>query len=175
MSKLFFAGSYLSLNNNFRPQCEKEFHVGCLKDHGIQDLKVLLVYAISILDHIVEYQTILVLVLKLLVYQELPDGMWFCCKNCQEINQSLQKSVVHGEQELLESLLNLIKKKDNEENFEMGIELDIKWRIVNRKIASNNETESLLSQAVAIFHVSFYWLLSSDMFFFYNDQKMEGP
>ncbi|RVX20011.1 Increased DNA methylation 1 [Vitis vinifera] len=41
-------------------QCEKEFHVGCLREHDMDDLK------------------------------EVPKGKWFCCHDCKRINSSLQ-------------------------------------------------------------------------------------
>ncbi|KAH9305446.1 hypothetical protein KI387_009850, partial [Taxus chinensis] len=52
----------------FCDQCEKEFHVGCLRDHGITDLK------------------------------ELPKGNWFCSNDCSEIHDGLQKHVANGPQ-----------------------------------------------------------------------------
>ncbi|ONK63751.1 uncharacterized protein A4U43_C07F18560 [Asparagus officinalis] len=42
-------------------QCEKEYHVGCLKDHNMCDLK------------------------------ELPEGEWFCSTNCSRIHADLQE------------------------------------------------------------------------------------
>ncbi|XP_042512824.1 uncharacterized protein LOC122087686 isoform X2 [Macadamia integrifolia] len=62
-------------------QCEKEFHVGCLRDHKMTDLK------------------------------ELPKGKWFCCTDCNRINSDLQKLLVRGPEKLPDSLSNIIKKK----------------------------------------------------------------
>lgn len=42
-------------------QCEKEYHVGCMKDHNMCDLK------------------------------ELPEGEWFCSTDCSRIHASLQE------------------------------------------------------------------------------------
>ncbi|XP_062105173.1 uncharacterized protein LOC133816873 isoform X2 [Humulus lupulus] len=110
----------------FCDQCEREFHVGCLKEHGMQDLK------------------------------ELPIGAWFCCRDCQRIHSALQKLLASGEEKLPESLINVINKKQNKEGSESRTELDIKWRILNgKKMASNDEAVLLLSKAVAIFHDSF--------------------
>ncbi|ESR37669.1 hypothetical protein CICLE_v10030297mg [Citrus x clementina] len=55
-------------------QCEREYHVGCLKDHGMEDL------------------------------QELPKGKWLCCADCKRINLALQKLVDRGEEKLPELL-----------------------------------------------------------------------
>ncbi|GAY58706.1 hypothetical protein CUMW_189010 [Citrus unshiu] len=48
-------------------QCEREYHVGCLKDHGMEDL------------------------------QELPKGKWLCCADCKRINLALQKRSHRGQ------------------------------------------------------------------------------
>ncbi|PON71192.1 Autoimmune regulator [Trema orientale] len=108
----------------FCDQCEREFHVGCLKDHGMQDLK------------------------------ELPTGVWFCGSDCQRIHSALQKLISSGEEKLSESVTNAIIKKHNNKG-ESGAKLDIKWRILNGKMASDDEAASLLSKAVAIFHDRF--------------------
>ncbi|GMN59830.1 hypothetical protein TIFTF001_028918 [Ficus carica] len=104
----------------FCDQCEKEFHVGCLKDHGLQDLK------------------------------ELPQGMWFCCEECDRINATLEKLVVSGEKELPDTLLNVLTKKNHFE-----AQPEIKWRVLNGKMASSEDTELLLSTAVTIFQDQF--------------------
>ncbi|XP_043704921.1 remodeling and spacing factor 1-like [Telopea speciosissima] len=65
-------------------QCEKEFHVGCLRDHKMADLK------------------------------ELPKGKWFCCMDCNRINSALQKLLVCGPEKLPHPLSNIIKKKHEE-------------------------------------------------------------
>ncbi|RHN75371.1 putative histone acetyltransferase chromatin regulator PHD family [Medicago truncatula] len=62
-------------------QCEKEYHVGCLKEHSMQNLK------------------------------ELPEGDWFCSTSCSHIHSSLVNLVASGENSLPDSILSLIKKK----------------------------------------------------------------
>ncbi|KAF5751582.1 putative protein binding protein [Tripterygium wilfordii] len=106
-------------------QCEKEFHVGCLKDHNMDDLK------------------------------ELPEGNWFCCANCNRIHSALQKLVVHGEEKLPESSLNAIKKKHEENGSESMADLDIRWRVLSGKMFTSTETRVLLNEAIAIFHERF--------------------
>ncbi|KAK6138144.1 hypothetical protein DH2020_028124 [Rehmannia glutinosa] len=64
-------------------QCEKEYHVGCLKEQEIDDLKA------------------------------LPEGEWFCCQQCSNVNSSLQKLIADGEQKLPEALSNILKKKSD--------------------------------------------------------------
>lgn len=70
----------------FCDQCEKEFHVGCLKDHNMADLK------------------------------EKPEGKWFCTKGCSRINIALEKCVVRGPEELPDSITKLLKMKPEESN-----------------------------------------------------------
>uniref|UniRef100_A0A6N2KPL2 PHD-type domain-containing protein n=1 Tax=Salix viminalis TaxID=40686 RepID=A0A6N2KPL2_SALVM len=106
-------------------QCEKEFHVGCLKEHQMQDLK------------------------------ELPTGKWFCCAGCEKIHSALQKLVIRGEEKLPDSSLNFIKKQHEESSLESGGSDDIRWRLLSKKTDPSDVTESLLSEAVAIFHERF--------------------
>lgn len=65
-------------------QCEKEFHVGCLRDHKLADLK------------------------------ELPKGKWFCTKGCCRISIALEKCVLRGPEELPDSITKLLKMKPEE-------------------------------------------------------------
>lgn len=134
------------------PQCEKEFHVGCLKDHGLQDLKVPVIHSVLIYIHIIG--RIIFSRLKMVVYQELPQGMWFCCEECDRINATLEKLVVSGEEELPDTPLNVLTKKQNEEGPHFGAQPEIKWRVLNGKMASSEDTELLLSTAITIFQVS---------------------
>ncbi|XP_059430609.1 uncharacterized protein LOC132164188 [Corylus avellana] len=109
----------------FCDQCEKEYHVGCLKDHNMEDLK------------------------------ELPKGKWFCGTDCNRIHSALENLVVRGEQKLPDSLLNVVRKKHEEKGSDSEAKVDIRWRVLNWKLASSIETRQLLSKAVAIFHERF--------------------
>ncbi|XP_045803126.1 uncharacterized protein LOC123896792 [Trifolium pratense] len=62
-------------------QCEREFHVGCLKENNMQNL------------------------------EELPEGDWFCSTSCNHIHSSLVNLVASGENSLPDSIISLIKKK----------------------------------------------------------------
>ncbi|KAF5727483.1 hypothetical protein HS088_TW22G01176 [Tripterygium wilfordii] len=106
-------------------QCEKEFHVGCLKDHNMDDLK------------------------------ELPEGNWFCCANCNRNHSALQKLVVHGEEKIPESSSNAIKKKHEENGTGSVKDLDIRWRVLSGKMSASAETRVLLNEAIDIFHERF--------------------
>ncbi|CAL0332313.1 unnamed protein product [Lupinus luteus] len=122
----FFSRSFGPRTVIICDQCEKEYHVGCLKDHNMQNL------------------------------EELPEGNWFCGTSCNQIHSTLMNLVV-GEKNLPvpDSLLNLIKKKHEEKGKETEVGLDIKWRVLNWKLAASDETRKLLSKAVAIFHERF--------------------
>lgn len=63
--------------------------------------------------------------------------------------------VAVGDTKLSDSLMNLIKKKYEEKSSESFGDLDIKWRLLWGKMASD-ETRVLLSSAVSIFHVTNY-------------------
>ncbi|KAL7173782.1 hypothetical protein ACSBR2_033108 [Camellia fascicularis] len=89
-------------------QCEKEYHIGCLKEHKMDDLK------------------------------ELPKGKWFCCMDCNRIHSALQNLVVSGEQKLQDSLLSIVKKKLEEKGSESSADLDIKWRLLSGQMASDD-------------------------------------
>ncbi|XP_047317116.1 uncharacterized protein LOC124920631 [Impatiens glandulifera] len=105
-------------------QCEREYHVGCLKEHNMDDLKA------------------------------LPEGSWFCCTDCNKIHSTLENLLVSGEMKLTESSMSLIRKKLDEKVSNTGAELDIKWRLLSGKMASD-ETKAVLSQTVSIFHDRF--------------------
>ncbi|XP_058003443.1 uncharacterized protein LOC110662674 isoform X1 [Hevea brasiliensis] len=105
-------------------QCEKEFHVGCLRSHKMANLK------------------------------ELPKGKWFCCLDCGRIHSTLQKLLVRESEKLPISLLNVIKKKNEEKGLETINDIDVRWRLLSGKIVSP-ETKVLLSQALTIFQECF--------------------
>ncbi|KAJ1419462.1 Zinc finger, PHD-type [Sesbania bispinosa] len=105
-------------------QCEKEYHVGCLRDHKMAYLK------------------------------ELPEGNWFCCNDCTRIHSILEKILVKVAERLPESLLDVIKKKQEERLLEPNNEIDVRWRLLNGKVASP-ETRPLLLEAVSMFHECF--------------------
>ncbi|XP_018439174.1 uncharacterized protein LOC108811609 isoform X1 [Raphanus sativus] len=110
-------------------QCEKEFHVGCLKDHNIADLK------------------------------ELPKDKWFCSPGCKKINTSLGDLIVQGEEKKLSNnFLNFIRKKQkpNEESCPNDNSTpNIRWRILSGKLASSDDTKEFLKKALSILHERF--------------------
>ncbi|EPS71321.1 hypothetical protein M569_03436, partial [Genlisea aurea] len=114
-------------------QCEREYHVGCLRENEMDDLKA------------------------------LPDGEWFCCKQCGSINSAIQKLVLDGEKGLADDLLShIMTKKKRREEEQRVLENDhpiptphsVKWRIISGK-DSSEDTRAWLSGAVSIFHDCF--------------------
>ncbi|KAL5546009.1 hypothetical protein UlMin_005696 [Ulmus minor] len=89
-------------------QCEKEYHVGCLKKHKMANLK------------------------------ELPRGKWFCCAECNRIHSTLQKLLVTGAEKIPDSLLEVIKMKHGEKGLDTTNGFDVSWRLINGKIASSD-------------------------------------
>ncbi|CAI9097901.1 OLC1v1034420C1 [Oldenlandia corymbosa var. corymbosa] len=87
-------------------QCEKEYHVGCLKKQKIADLK------------------------------ELPKGKWFCCGDCKRIYSALSNLLNSGFEKLPDSCLDVIKKKHMLEASEGAGEFDVSWRLLSGKISS---------------------------------------
>ncbi|KAI4378706.1 hypothetical protein MLD38_016147 [Melastoma candidum] len=87
-------------------QCEKEFHVGCLREHKIANLR------------------------------ELPQGDWFCSMDCSRIHSTLHDLIVRGSEKLQESLLNVIKKKHEERGLEKVDDIDVRWRLLSGNLHS---------------------------------------
>lgn len=84
-------------------QCEKEFHVGCLRDSGLCDLK------------------------------ELPKDKWFCCNDCNSIHVALQNLVTKGAEIIPVSSSKIIMRKHTEQGYTYGTSGDIQWRIFSGK------------------------------------------
>ncbi|XP_058084190.1 uncharacterized protein LOC131231871 isoform X2 [Magnolia sinica] len=119
-------------------QCEKEFHVGCLKEHKMGDLKP---------------QNHFSGMLMQLTPQELPKRKWFCCASCSKIHAALEKLLRHGFKKLPDSLSDVIKRKCEGKTASNGAG-HVRWRLLSGKFDSP-DSRLLLSKAVAIFHDRF--------------------
>ena len=86
--------------------------------------------------------------------QELPKGKWFCSTDCTRIHSALQKLLIRGPEKLPDSLLEAVSRKLGKNSSDNKVDVDVSWRLISGKIASP-ETRLLLSEAIAIFHVSF--------------------
>ncbi|GAB4833544.1 hypothetical protein Ancab_031787 [Ancistrocladus abbreviatus] len=90
----------------FCDQCEKEYHVGCLKEHKMADLK------------------------------ELPKGNWFCSTECGRIHSILQNLLVRGAERLPGSLVNVIRKKHLASGSENVSNFDVSWMLISGRNAA---------------------------------------
>ncbi|XP_061339439.1 uncharacterized protein LOC133286108 [Gastrolobium bilobum] len=106
-------------------QCEKEYHVGCLRNIGLCEL------------------------------EELPKDKWFCCDDCNRIYVALQNSVSAGAELIPACLSELIIRKHEDRGLcTYGGKNDIRWRILSGK-SRYPEHLPLLSRAAAIFRECF--------------------
>ncbi|KAL3825836.1 hypothetical protein ACJIZ3_021865 [Penstemon smallii] len=87
-------------------QCEKEYHVGCLKKCKMAELK------------------------------KLPKGKWFCSVNCKRVYSALQNLLSAGAEKLPDSSLDVVKKKQIEKSLVADTDFDVKWRLLSGKISS---------------------------------------
>ncbi|XP_076892233.1 increased DNA methylation 1-like isoform X2 [Bidens hawaiensis] len=84
-------------------QCEKEYHVGCLRDSGRCDLKA------------------------------LPPDKWFCSDHCDLIHGTIQDVVVNGAAVISGSIMSTINKKHIEKGVVSGAPDEIKWWMLSGK------------------------------------------
>ncbi|XP_051148665.1 uncharacterized protein LOC127263602 [Andrographis paniculata] len=82
-------------------QCEREFHVGCLRQEEMDDLRA------------------------------LPEDEWFCCAECKRIHSTLQKFVSNCDMELPETVVEILKKKVKGKASKQSPNYsNMKWRIL---------------------------------------------
>jgi hypothetical protein len=86
-------------------------------------------------------------------YQELPHGKWFCRRECRSIHSALRNLIADGARRLPGSVLDIIRKKHEETASEDNFDLNITWKLLHGKTASE-EDRKWLSDAVSVFHVS---------------------
>ncbi|KAF3790940.1 Increased DNA methylation 1 [Nymphaea thermarum] len=72
-------------------QCEKEFHVGCLRESGLCDLKA------------------------------LPRGKWFCNGACSDIHSALHQLIASGPVTLPDAISSIIDGKCEEKNLNLDV------------------------------------------------------
>ncbi|BFI06614.1 hypothetical protein MPTK1_2g04330 [Marchantia polymorpha subsp. ruderalis] len=106
-------------------QCEREFHVGCLKEHGLANLT------------------------------ELPDGEWFCEKDCQHIHGILHLLVANGMEPLAGSIVSkVIENKKHKEGPEAPEPSRFAWQLLHGR-RGDPQNGKTLTEAAAIFSESF--------------------
>ncbi|RZC78682.1 hypothetical protein C5167_002882 [Papaver somniferum] len=90
-------------------QCEKEYHVGCLRDHGFCDLK------------------------------ELPKGKWFCSEDCTSIHTALQALIFGWPKGVPASLTSIIDEKLIEKGLIHEVGANVQWKLLSGKYGSSED------------------------------------
>ncbi|KAM0848104.1 hypothetical protein ACQ4PT_054586 [Festuca glaucescens] len=90
-------------------QCGREYHVGCLKEHGMADLTA------------------------------LPEGAWYCSMDCVKIWEALKDLVSRGAEAVPAADADLIKKKREEKGLNEEGDLDVRWRVLRDKSSEDSK------------------------------------
>ncbi|KAM3288091.1 putative protein isoform X2 [Capsicum chacoense] len=99
-------------------QCEKEYHVGCLRESGLCDLK------------------------------ELPKDKWFCCNDCHKVYVVLQNFVLKGAEVIPAPAAAVVTKKHVQNCLMDTTTNDIQWRILSGKSRFTEHLPLLSNAAV---------------------------
>ncbi|XP_047254239.1 uncharacterized protein LOC107843491 isoform X2 [Capsicum annuum] len=99
-------------------QCEKEYHVGCLRESGLCDLK------------------------------ELPKDKWFCCNDCHKVYVVLQNCVLKGAEVIPAPAAAVVTKKHVQNCLMDTTTNDIQWRILSGKSRFTEHLPLLSNAAV---------------------------
>ncbi|XP_076918644.1 increased DNA methylation 1-like [Bidens hawaiensis] len=114
-------------------QCEKEYHIGCLREHNLANLK------------------------------KLPKGDWFCRNNCKRINSLLKNLLNREPETLSDDMLMFWREKqrsNKNHNSEADSNIEMKFVLLRGKSAAR-ESRKLLTQTVKIFHEGFDPIIDS--------------
>ncbi|KNA19199.1 hypothetical protein SOVF_063830 [Spinacia oleracea] len=84
-------------------QCEKEYHVGCLREGGHCDLK------------------------------EVPKTKWFCCNDCDRVSVALKERVTRGSEVIPSSETSKIIRKLLKKKSRVVADNDVQFRILHGK------------------------------------------
>ncbi|KAJ4778440.1 Acyl-CoA N-acyltransferase with RING/FYVE/PHD-type zinc finger protein [Rhynchospora pubera] len=82
-------------------QCDKEYHIGCLRKNNIADFK------------------------------KLPDEDWFCTGDCKRIHEAIRKAVLAGAMQPEPSDLDVVRRKRSEKGLDTEAEPDLRWRLLS--------------------------------------------
>ncbi|KAI3696718.1 hypothetical protein L6452_29221 [Arctium lappa] len=87
-------------------QCEKEYHIGCLREHNMADLKA------------------------------LPKGKWFCCMGCERIHSVLKNLLTCEPEMLPDDLLALAREKQKDNGLDGIAKSEMRFMLLSGKNAS---------------------------------------
>nr|XP_024393617.1 uncharacterized protein LOC112290960 [Physcomitrium patens]PNR40773.1 hypothetical protein PHYPA_018176 [Physcomitrium patens] len=102
-------------------QCGREYHVSCLKDSGVDDLN------------------------------ELPEGEWFCQKDCKVIDEILTQLVANGPELLSNSIISeLLESRQQQSSVKVKLESSnprFGWQILCGEGGSSANVQTLAEAA----------------------------
>ncbi|KAJ9559342.1 hypothetical protein OSB04_013956 [Centaurea solstitialis] len=87
-------------------QCEKEYHIGCLREHNMADLKA------------------------------LPKGKWFCCTDCERIHSVLKNLLSREPEMLPDALMALVREKQKDNGTDGIAKPEMRFLLLSGKNAS---------------------------------------
>lgn len=115
-------------------QCEREYHIGCLREQKMADLEA------------------------------LPKGKWFCRTDCERIHSVLQNLLTREPETVNDDLLNFVREKqkvkeedndnNNNNNNNDDVNSEMKFVLLSGKNATR-EIRPMLTQTIDIFHEGF--------------------
>ncbi|CAA6654920.1 unnamed protein product [Spirodela intermedia] len=88
-------------------QCEKEYHVRCLRESGMCDLRA------------------------------LPKDNWFCHSDCMTIYATLQSIIFNGAKIVPETLSNQLNEKPQQNGLTINAGFDVRWQLLSGKTGSS--------------------------------------
>lgn len=94
-------------------QCEREYHIGCLREHNMADIKA------------------------------LPKGKWFCSKDCERINSLLQNLVTREPEMVPDDMLTLVREKQKDNNLDNNANSEMRFVLFSGKNASRETKKML--------------------------------
>ncbi|KAG6522189.1 hypothetical protein ZIOFF_019327 [Zingiber officinale] len=130
-------------------QCEKEYHVGCLREQKMAELK------------------------------ELPEGDWFCCSDCIRIWNALQEFLLRGAQKLPVSNADVIMEKLKNKDLNMDTGADMRWRLLSGKTDSGDSKLLLsravaIFHVSEVTYKKLIFILDTDAILVYSVGKLES-
>lgn len=108
-------------------QCEREYHVGCMKEKGVADL------------------------------QELPAGEWFCCADCNHIHNVLEGLVSNGPEPVHIRICSILLEKRRQRTVAGQVnpqDCEFTWQLLHGR-RGDPQNGRTLSEAASIFTESF--------------------
>ncbi|GKD90447.1 zinc finger, RING/FYVE/PHD-type, acyl-CoA N-acyltransferase, Jas TPL-binding domain protein [Tanacetum coccineum] len=94
-------------------QCEKEYHIGCLREHSMADL------------------------------QALPKGNWFCSEDCERIHSVLKDLVTLEPKIIPDDILALVREKQKDGELDVVANSEMRFVLLSGKNATRETRKML--------------------------------